>query len=54
MDKLVANNTVNALQSLFEAINVLAADLPPDRREKVDRLLRASQGARAAIMAEMM
>ena len=54
MDRLLASQTVAALQSLVEAFNVLADDLPPPRREKVEKLLARVQQARASIMAEMM
>ena len=54
MDRLLADQTVSALQALFEACNVLADDLPPPRREKVEKLLARVQQARASIMAELM
>ena len=54
MYRLLADQTVSALQALFETCNVLAAELPAARREKVEKLLRQVQQARATIMAEMM
>ena len=52
-DRALANHTVTALQSLVEDCNLLAADLPPVRREKLAKLLRRVQQERASIMAEL-
>ena len=54
MDRLLADQTVSALQALFEACNVLADSLSTPRREKVEKILLRVQQARATIMAEMM
>ena len=53
MDRLLASQTVAALQSLVEACYALAADLPSARQEKVEKLLIRVQQARATIMAEL-
>ena len=53
-DRELADVTVSALQALFETCNVLAAELPATRREKVEKLLPHVQQARATVMAEMM
>ena len=44
----------NALQAIFEVCNILASELPAQQREKVEKLLRQVQQARAGIMAELM
>ena len=54
MDRLLADQTVSALQALFEACNVLADNLSVPRREKLEKILVRVQQARATIMAEMM
>lgn len=54
MDRAIANYTVNALQAVFEACNTLASELPPAKREKVEKMLTRAQQARASIMAELM
>ena len=52
-DRVLADVTVSAVQALFKACNVLAAELPAARREKVKKLLTHVQQARATIIAEM-
>ena len=54
MDRLLAEQTVSALQALFEACNVIADSLSAPRRENVEKLLHRVQQAHGSIMAEMM
>ena len=54
MDRLLATNTATVIQALFEAINAVAADMPAPQQAKVEKALARAQGAKAAIMAELM
>ncbi len=53
MDRTLGIHTADALQSLVEAAQEIARDLPAERRTKVDQLLHRVRQAKAAIMAEL-